>query len=94
MNYDLKSFIESFPENLPIPMNLIKTALRQILKALEYLNMEKILHRDLKPQNILVNFNKETQELSAKLADFGLARTYSILNKIFTKNTSNLKVKI
>ena len=45
----------------------------QILAGLEYLHRENVLHRDLKPQNILLSKNSEGQTL-AKLSDFGIAQ--------------------
>jgi len=44
----------------------------QLLRGLDFCHKRKILHRDIKPQNLLVN---EFGEL--KLADFGLARAKS-----------------
>lgn len=41
----------------------------QILRGLSYLHAADILHRDLKPQNLLVNNNCDL-----KICDFGLAR--------------------
>ncbi|XP_046382060.2 serine/threonine-protein kinase 36-like isoform X2 [Haliotis rufescens] len=41
----------------------------QICSALYYLHSEKVLHRDLKPQNILV-----TKDDTIKICDFGFAR--------------------
>lgn len=41
-----------------------------LISALCYLHSNRVLHRDLKPQNILLNENT----LQAKLCDFGLAR--------------------
>ena len=48
--------------------------MHQILKAVGFLHNECILHRDLKPQNILVNRDLNPQNLKIKIADFGLAR--------------------
>uniref|UniRef100_A0A914YZZ8 non-specific serine/threonine protein kinase n=1 Tax=Panagrolaimus superbus TaxID=310955 RepID=A0A914YZZ8_9BILA len=45
----------------------------QITMALEYIHSKKILHRDLKPQNILLNRKRTI----VKLADFGIARELS-----------------
>lgn len=42
----------------------------QLLRGLKYLHSANILHRDLKPGNLLVNANCEL-----KICDFGLART-------------------
>ena len=41
---------------------------KQLVNALLYLQSEKVIHRDLKLGNILLNHNQEV-----KLADFGLA---------------------
>ncbi len=49
----------------------IRTVLRQVLDALEYLHDRKITHRDIKPANILLQ--SRTPKLSVKLCDFGLA---------------------
>ncbi len=46
--------------------------LRQTLSALEHAHGRGIVHRDVKPENIMV-----TREGLAKVADFGLARAYA-----------------
>lgn len=46
----------------------------QIGKALEYIHEQKFVHRDVKPNNILLR--RDTQE--AVLIDFGLAREFTI----------------
>lgn len=45
--------------------------MRQILQALAYIHQRDMIHRDLKPQNILLN-SVENLEGSIKIADFGL----------------------
>jgi len=48
----------------------IQFFLYQILRGLEYMHSGGVIHRDLKPDNILVN----AQNCRVKITDFGLAR--------------------
>ncbi|KAJ8450178.1 hypothetical protein Cgig2_033372 [Carnegiea gigantea] len=67
MDTDLHNIIYSSP--LPLPSNLCKYFLFQLLRGLQYLHSANVLHRDLKPGNLLVNSNGDL-----KICDFGLAR--------------------
>ncbi|CAD8096161.1 unnamed protein product [Paramecium primaurelia] len=58
--------------------------IRQILKGTKILIENKFVHRDIKPQNILVkvvNKGKNNQRKIYKLADFGFARTLDDIYK-------------
>lgn len=63
----------------------IKLFLFQLLRALKYCHSRRILHRDLKPQNILISSIGEL-----RLADFGLARAKSFPTKTFTDEVVTL----
>lgn len=52
----------------PFGMSLVKHILRQLCTGVAHLHSLCIMHRDLKPQNILMNYNGVV-----KIADFGLA---------------------
>jgi serine/threonine protein kinase len=52
---------------------MLKTYLKQILSGVHACHCNRIMHRDLKPQNILVG-----QDGLLKIADFGLARAFSV----------------
>jgi cyclin-dependent kinase len=54
--------------------NKIKWFLYQLLKGVEYCHKRRVLHRDLKPQNLLISKKDNT----LKLADFGLARAFTV----------------
>ncbi|KAJ1734562.1 Protein kinase of the Mitotic Exit Network [Coemansia biformis] len=59
------------------PENLVGVYVAQILDGLEYLHSNAILHRDIKPGNILL-----LKEGVVKLADFGVARIQNGLNTV------------
>jgi cyclin-dependent kinase len=59
--------------------------LYQLLNGVAKCHKHKVLHRDLKPQNLLIN-----REGILKLADFGLARAFGIPVKNFTHEVVTL----
>jgi len=53
----------------------------QLLKALKYMHTANVLHRDMKPSNLLLN-----SECLVKVADFGLARSIASLENVNVAN--------
>ncbi|CAL9186347.1 unnamed protein product [Musa hybrid cultivar] len=85
MDMDLKKHMDSHPEFFKDTC-LIKSFLCQILRGIAYCHSHRVLHRDLKPQNLLIE--KRTNTL--KLADFGLARAFGIPIRTFTQEVVTL----
>jgi len=56
----------------PLPEDSVRCLLGQLAGALEYLHEKGVVHRDLKPGNVLTTSRGEV-----KLADFGLARPWA-----------------
>lgn len=70
----LSNFSESYNKrSLQIPILYIRLSVYQMLRALGYLHGRKICHRDIKPQNLLIN----VQAGVLKLCDFGCAKVLS-----------------
>uniref|UniRef100_A0A8D2GD64 cyclin-dependent kinase n=1 Tax=Theropithecus gelada TaxID=9565 RepID=A0A8D2GD64_THEGE len=57
----------------------------QLLRGLAYIHHQHVLHRDLKPQNLLISHLGEL-----KLADFGLARAKSIPSQTYSSEVVTL----
>ncbi|NXX21189.1 STK36 kinase, partial [Podargus strigoides] len=62
-----------------LPEDQVQTIAAQLVSALYYLHSHRILHRDMKPQNILLG-----KDGIIKLCDFGFARAMSIHTMVLT----------
>ncbi|KAL7717799.1 Protein kinase domain containing protein [Entamoeba marina] len=71
----------------PISNTLKMKVTMDAAKGIQYLHSNGILHRDIKPDNLLVTSLEENVPVNAKLTDFGSSRNINILmnNKTFTK---------
>ncbi|XP_030065185.1 cyclin-dependent kinase 15 [Microcaecilia unicolor] len=80
---DLSQYMSQHPGGLH-PHN-VKLFMFQLLRGLAYIHRQHILHRDLKPQNLLISYLGEL-----KLADFGLARAKSIPSQTYSAEVVTL----
>lgn len=84
LNTDLKKLIDK-NSNKPLDSTSVKSFLYQLLRGIHYIHKKKILHRDLKPQNLLLS-----SDGVLKIADFGLARAFSVSVKSYTHEVITL----
>uniref|UniRef100_A0A0G4IDM5 Cyclin-dependent kinase 2 homolog n=1 Tax=Chromera velia CCMP2878 TaxID=1169474 RepID=A0A0G4IDM5_9ALVE len=83
LDQDLKKLLDMCENGLDAPT--IKSFLYQLLRGVAYCHQHRVLHRDLKPQNLLIN-----REGALKLADFGLARAFGIPVRSYTHEVVTL----
>lgn len=85
LSMDLKKYIDSIPNNQLLDKMLVKSYLYQIIQGILYCHQRRILHRDLKPQNLLID-----RQGLIKIADFGLARAFGIPVRVYTHEVVTL----
>ncbi|GAA5943328.1 cyclin-dependent serine/threonine-protein kinase CDC28 [Sporobolomyces koalae] len=79
LDMDLKRYMDKVGDGDGMGPDIVKKFTYQLIKGVYYLHAHRILHRDLKPQNLLIN-----KEGNLKLADFGLARAFGIPLRTYT----------
>jgi cyclin-dependent kinase len=94
LDLDLKRYMDALPvseggRGRPLPKGsrmslgldeaMVKKFMAQLLEGVRYCHSHRILHRDLKPQNLLID-----REGTLKLGDFGLARAFRIPLRRYT----------
>ncbi|KAM3848713.1 cyclin-dependent kinase 3 [Vipera latastei] len=84
LNQDLKKYMDSSRTG-ELSLSLVKSYLYQLLQGVSFCHSHRVIHRDLKPQNLLIN------EMGAiKLADFGLARAFGVPLRTYTHEVVTL----
>ncbi|CAD7079293.1 unnamed protein product [Hermetia illucens] len=79
LSMDLKKYMDSLPSEKVMDPELVRSYLYQITNAILFCHRRRVLHRDLKPQNLLIN-----KEGVIKVADFGLGRSFGIPVRMYT----------
>ncbi|KAK6343738.1 Cyclin-dependent kinase catalytic subunit [Orbilia blumenaviensis] len=85
LDMDLKKYMETIPKGVPLDPSLVKKFMSQLCSGVKFCHGRRILHRDLKPQNLLIDSN-----LNLKLADFGLARAFGVPLRTYTHEVVTL----
>lgn len=91
MDKDLKKYMDSFQNPIPnaprgsLDPPTIKSFMWQLLRGIAFCHENRVLHRDLKPQNLLINTQGQL-----KLGDFGLARAFGIPVNTFSNEVVTL----
>ncbi|KAL7751464.1 Cyclin-dependent kinase catalytic subunit [Sorochytrium milnesiophthora] len=82
LDYDLKKHLDATPVMSP---HVVKSFMYQLLRGIAHCHARRILHRDLKPQNLLIDSRGQL-----KLADFGLARAFNLPLRVYTHEVITL----
>jgi len=84
LDRDLRRYLDEVDHVNPL---LVRSYLFQTLQGIRACHAHRILHRDLKPQNLLIDSNGRL-----KLADFGLSRGYDfpVRDRVYSKEVVTL----
>ncbi|CAJ0600943.1 unnamed protein product [Cylicocyclus nassatus] len=85
LSMDLKRYLDQLPADKRLPPAECKSYMFQICQAICFAHQRRVIHRDLKPQNLLVDGKG-----AIKLADFGLARAIGIPVRVYTHEVVTL----
>lgn len=83
LDQDLRQLLDD--ETINMSESVVKSYLWQMLQAIAHCHTKRILHRDLKPQNLLIDFQG-----NIKLADLGLARSIDLPIQPYTHEVVTL----
>ncbi|KAI0296717.1 kinase-like domain-containing protein [Russula brevipes] len=82
---DLKKYMDAHGDRGALDPNTVRSFMYQLLMGTAFCHENRVLHRDLKPQNLLINRKGEL-----KLGDFGLARAFGVPVNTFSNEVVTL----
>ncbi|XBW37554.1 hypothetical protein QEN19_003135 [Hanseniaspora menglaensis] len=73
---NFENLLRDFPKNKYNGLNhvLIYSFIKQLASALKFIRSKNLIHRDIKPQNLLLSSGQAHNPPTLKVADFGFAR--------------------
>jgi len=86
LTMDLKKYLDTAiaPDEM-MSGQLLKSYCYQLIQAILFCHQRRVLHRDLKPQNLLID-----KSGAIKVADFGLARAFGVPVRVYTHEVVTL----
>ncbi|KAJ2786956.1 Cyclin-dependent kinase catalytic subunit [Coemansia interrupta] len=84
LDLDLKKYMDSVGSG-GLPPSQVKSYMHQLVKGIAFCHAHRTLHRDLKPQNLLIDQNG-----MLKIADFGLGRAVGVPLRVYTHEVVTL----
>lgn len=86
LDLDLADYMKGLTRsNRKLKPQLLKSYMYQLVKGIAHCHMHRVLHRDLKPQNLLLD-----KAGKLKIADFGLARAFGVPLRTYTHEVVTL----
>jgi serine/threonine protein kinase len=88
LDQDLKKYMDEVARSQPnarMSSKLLKSYMFQLVRGLDFCHSRGVVHRDLKPQNLLID-----RTGTLKIADFGLARAFCIPLRSYTHEVVTL----
>ena len=85
----LEKYIDKNYPNKKMPLDKIKLLFLELNQGFKNLYIEKVIHRDIKINNILIEYRLgDREDIIPRLADFGISREDSTLNNPMTASIS------
>ena len=84
LDMDLRKFLDTHHNSLS--RAVLRDFIEQLLRGIAFCHSRNVLHRDLKPQNLLIH----SDDMLLKIADFGLGRAFGVPVEKYTHEVVTL----